>query len=474
MIAALTLGWLLNILFSFWYTSGQSRSSVGLPLAFVLSTTFLYIGFIVYLNPNYSHIRLDGSLYLLSYNFTYETAVLGALASLVGVTSFNVGTFLSRFRTKRLKRPVGLEHLHFSRSFRSKLLVGLALFGVAGFSLARLQLPIPLIDAILQVGRNAALIAVCIGAAFTVLTDRKASYRRWLLIGMVIPAIYLIVFGFASYGFILVCILVAFYLAFMRRKTPKLWKALTAGFAITYIFLAAFVAWMNFRDNLRAMIADNSSIGARIEVLWQAALSSRLLSWYDYQSLDLLTVRLNQYIFVGKAIELQSADPSLRLYGETIWIAFFAWVPRFLWPEKPEMNTTQFMRDHTGIDFGDRATFGNGPVLEYYVNFGWPGIILGLLLLGVLLGRIDTKARQHLDAGQMLGFAKWFAVGMAFVAPLTNLFFMINTAVASFAIFSAIQYFMGTGRVRLGNHAQRPPSQCSPQPDAAPLSSLRM
>jgi MFS family permease len=113
------------------------------------------------------------------------------------------------------------------------------------------------------------------------------------------------------------------------------------------------------------------------------------------------------------------------------------------------MNTNQFMRDHTGIVFADRAAFGNGPVMEFYVNFGWAGIIIGFFIFGYFIDRIDRKASTSLNSGQLLNFCKWFATGLAFIAPLTSVFFMVNTAIATYVIFSLIQYIVGRAPVRI-------------------------
>jgi len=444
----LTAGWLLNIVWSFQMTVGRKGLTSGLPFAFILSTTFLYIGFIAYLNPNYTHIRRDGSAYLAFYDFTSDTVMLGTLASLLALTFFNIGAFLSRYGAKRPKLLLRPGELILDPSFRTRFLTGLFLFGIAGFTLSRVQIPIPLIDAIQLVGRNSAVVLICLGPALILLSDGKTSYGRWFAAGMAIPAAYIVLLGFVSYGFIVFCCVLAFYLAFLRKKRLKIWQFLVAGLGTTYLFLSAFIAWMSFRDTLREMIATGSTFEQRIEALWQAALSIRLLNWSDLQSLDLLMIRLNQYIFVGKAIEMHTANPSLRLGGETIWVSAFAWIPRFLWPGKPEMNTNQFMRDHTGIEFTDRAAFGNGPVMEYYVNFGWAGIVIGFLILGFVLARIDRRASLSLRSGRLLDFVKWFAVGIALIAPLTSLFFMVNTAIMTYLIFSSIQYIIGPLPIR--------------------------
>lgn len=439
----LALAWLANIAFSIGMTRGRKRSSVGLPLAFVFSTTFLYIGFIAYLNPEYSHDRFGGSLYLLGYDFDRQTVLLGTAATVLALTFFNVGAFACRRLHRSPRLFAGRGQLVLTRSFRNRILLGLSVFAIAGFFLAPLNLPIPMFDALMQVGRNAAVIVVCLGLSLSILVDGKSSNARWLAIGALIPASYLVLYGFISYGFIVVCCLFGFYLSQISSRKSSAWLFTAASVISSYFLLSTFIAWMTFRDSLRELIWAGAPLGERVQAVANAIMSIRLLSWMDFESLDLITMRLNQYVFVGKAIELHSISPDLRLWGETIWVSAFAWVPRFLWPGKPQMNNTQFMRDHTGIDFSDSAAFGNGPVMEYYVNFGWIGIAIGFLILGFVVASIDQRAAQSLRSGRLLNFAKWFAVGLPFIAPLTSLFFMINTAIVSFAVFHVLQWIVG-------------------------------
>jgi hypothetical protein len=71
--------------------------------------------------------------------------------------------------------------------------------------------------------------------------------------------------------------------------------------------------------------------------------------------------------------------------GGTLWLFFAAFVPRAFWPSKPEITIGQFITD----------TYGSGPLIEsntgptqigdYFLNFGTPGVIVGMALLGILL-----------------------------------------------------------------------------------------
>ena len=69
--------------------------------------------------------------------------------------------------------------------------------------------------------------------------------------------------------------------------------------------------------------------------------------------------------------------------GWTIGYIALSFVPRIVWADKPDMTTGLWVT----------ANFGSGPGIashtaptwigELYFNFGWPGIVIGMLLMGV-------------------------------------------------------------------------------------------
>ena len=60
-----------------------------------------------------------------------------------------------------------------------------------------------------------------------------------------------------------------------------------------------------------------------------------------------------------------------------------AYVPRLLWPEKPILIVGQFVTDTYGT--GARSSTGPTWIGEFWMNFGWAGVIGGMSVLGFLL-----------------------------------------------------------------------------------------
>jgi hypothetical protein len=457
-IGIIAIVWLFVIVATSRMTARSDHGSVGLPMAYLFASSFLYIGAFSYAVPGYSHIRLGGNRYLASYVFTEQTVLLGALATTIGFIGFMIGCWLVSPRSNRrtaaeLQMPTSID---IGPGERNRLLWVLGLLGISGFVLNGADLPIPMLQAISQVNRNVAVVAICLGAAFVVLVDRRRNYVAWVLAGAAIPVAYVIVWGFVSYGFIVLTCLLGFWLAVLASPRLGMLRIAVAGTIGVYILLSAFVAWMSFREELREILwADSSGVTERASAIIGAFAKTEWLRPSNFESLDWLNTRLNQYVFVGKAIEYHELVGGLKLYGESIFLAPLALVPRFLWPDKPEMGGSTLVATHTGMRFSESTTFGAGPVFEFFVNFGWVGIFLGFVVLGLIVRLIDRKASVALRKAQFLDFARWFTAGLAFVAPLTDFFFMFNTAILSFLFLTALKHVLGRGSVSsTGRHSQ--------------------
>jgi hypothetical protein len=80
-----------------------------------------------------------------------------------------------------------------------------------------------------------------------------------------------------------------------------------------------------------------------------------------------------------------------QLHGSTFVEIAYSWVPRSLWPEKPRSFSIRYGEDvfsfspSAGQEFFAPSYSG-----EWILNFGAVGLLVGWLLFGLLLGRIDS------------------------------------------------------------------------------------
>ena len=77
--------------------------------------------------------------------------------------------------------------------------------------------------------------------------------------------------------------------------------------------------------------------------------------------------------------------------GRTLGLFFVAWVPRILWPEKPNIMIGQWVTDVYGS--GPHISSNTAPthIGEYYINFGILGVVLGMFVIATV-GRVAQES----------------------------------------------------------------------------------
>ena len=69
--------------------------------------------------------------------------------------------------------------------------------------------------------------------------------------------------------------------------------------------------------------------------------------------------------------------------GWSIGYIFVSYIPRVLWPDKPVTTIGQWITDNYGAGPHIRSNTGPSWIGELYMNFGNPGVIFGMLLMGL-------------------------------------------------------------------------------------------
>jgi hypothetical protein len=107
-------------------------------------------------------------------------------------------------------------------------------------------------------------------------------------------------------------------------------------------------------------------------------------------------------------------------------------IPRAIWPTKPIVaGGNDIVSQYTGQHFDAGTSVGVGGVMEAYINFGVLGVVLIHMLLGALLGSIDTAAGQRLRSDDWPGFLSRFLPGLALVPVGGSFLELTSSAVAA-------------------------------------------
>lgn len=261
-------------------------------------------------------------------------------------------------------------------------------------------------------------------------TGNRRSTLMVFAILPILPVSTLVFGGFLGYGVYWVLSVVAFFVVLLRQR---LWVYLAAP-AIIFLGLSLFVTYAGQRDALRELIwYERSSLFDRL------VRASQLIT--DFEFLDLsnpthvvaLENRLNQNELVGAAISNHEAGVYDFAFGATL--PFWALIPRFVWADKPTVGGGgSIVTDYTGIEFAHGTSIGAGQVLEFYINFGVPGVLLGFAGLGFLLTRLDQAMMQALASGNIRRLLLCAMPGLSLLEPGGNLLEIVVTAVSAVVV----------------------------------------
>jgi hypothetical protein len=82
--------------------------------------------------------------------------------------------------------------------------------------------------------------------------------------------------------------------------------------------------------------------------------------------------------------------------GETYKSLIGAVVPRVLWPDKPTKDLGQsFGHRYKYLHASNKSTAINLPTMvEFFVNFGGTGLVIGMLILGIIYGSLDSVVNR--------------------------------------------------------------------------------
>jgi hypothetical protein len=77
--------------------------------------------------------------------------------------------------------------------------------------------------------------------------------------------------------------------------------------------------------------------------------------------------------------------------GSTLWPLTYMWVPRFIWPDKPQATLgNDWPKDYNLLGANDFSTSYNLPwLVEFYINFGVLGVLLGMCVTGYFLRLLE-------------------------------------------------------------------------------------
>jgi hypothetical protein len=256
----------------------------------------------------------------------------------------------------------------------------------------------------------------------------------WIGVALTLPFVTIVTAGFLSFGAAAAIVVLCFVGAFLRPR----WIVVMAGLLIAFVGLSLATSYLRDRNDIRKVVWSGASIGQRLDAVYQTITE---FDWFDPTNEDqtaLLDDRLDQDGLIGLSQRHLEFNHDYA-HGKTIWESIEALVPRALWPGKPIVaGSPEIVSRYTGLQFNTSTSVGVGHILELYINFGYIGVLVGSILIGMLLGVIDRLAATALAMDDWPKFALWFLVGISFMHVGGSLVELTSSAGASVVLILLI------------------------------------
>lgn len=348
---------------------------------------------------------------------------------LVGLCAYLVGALIGQnlnFRSRKPKEVVTIDD-------RVNSKFGLLLLGMGVFSYF---FAIPILSFIPSATSlaSAAGSLILVGYWYYLFYAFKARNSRRIVLGLaalpLLPLSTMITGGFLGFGTFWLIAIGAFAYVLSRQK---LIIVAVLPFLI-YAGLSFGVAYFADRSVLRDNVwQEKADVGGGFATVVGMISNLEPLDINRSDHVSMLLTRLNESTLVGAGVDNYNSGFVDLVYGATVPV--WAFVPRVLWPNKPPVGGGgDLVTEFTGIPFAQDTSVGIGQTLEFFMNFGQKGVIIGFLIWGCVLARFDLAIRTGLEDGRLSPILVAGLCGAAMLQPNGNLLEIIVTVVASFIV----------------------------------------
>ncbi|MEJ0065392.1 MAG: hypothetical protein WDM85_08040 [Caulobacteraceae bacterium] len=387
------------------------RLSLGLPLAYLASLLLIHV-------PGaFAHLvggdRLEGG----------EFVEIGIRYTAISAFCFVGGVWLARQAMPPLRALAPANR----RGFALFCLVGGWVFVYGLSELAR----IPSLGAAINSGGAVWMLGALLGLRAAFQAQSPQRILIWCGALAVYPAIMLVVGGFVSYGAAAIMIVIS-VLAVLARSY---WRAVAGIVVASLVGLTLFVNYFEHREDIRESVWGGASMQNRLGSVGEVAANFHLIDLDSDQDLSALDQRLNQNLFVGLASSRINDGEVEYLNGQSVVDGVLSLVPRAFWADKPVTGGSgRIVADMTGLQLNEDTSWGVGNVMEFYINFGFPGLVAGFVGLGWLIGFLDLKAASAERRGDLKSVFIYFLPAVAVVQPGASIVEITGSAGAALAV----------------------------------------
>lgn len=179
----------------------------------------------------------------------------------------------------------------------------------------------------------------------------------------------------------------------LDRNIPKKWMLLgIASIVVVFPLIQTYRDTLSFHGttSIQGSQGVSKALGTAIES-WKGSGQAMSDQGYDFLSvLRRATLKPTMELIVdnvGASVPYQN--------GYTLALTFYGMVPRAVWPTKPDTSTGRLFNRQFRVSEDPDTYISSTHLGELYWNFGWSGVICGMLLIGMLLGFMNRMLSRQ-------------------------------------------------------------------------------
>jgi hypothetical protein len=211
-------------------------------------------------------------------------------------------------------------------------------------------------------------------------------------------------------------------------------------FVPLYVAAAAFVMYFAAFGQTRTMAPTGLERLTELREQQEFLIEQRVSTQQTFLS------RLGTVNQLTQVVRVVQEDGLLN--GSTLDYLGVAFIPRAVWPEKPTIAKGAWFALRIGkANVTPSGAISNSINMtipgELYLNFGWIGVFVGLLLFGAIIAVLWSRTDFWRDSRNVLGsgygyYLLWIWLGFSLGADLQ----IIVTLIAMYVVFAAIGFFV--------------------------------
>jgi hypothetical protein len=356
---------------------------------------------------------------------------IGYFITLIGTFAMHVGL--------RSFRPLHKRHVPGPINWRPYLIVTLYALGIAATYRPSAFQFLGIFGSVLQFGCMAVLLAF----AFSSGNVRSALAMRLLFAtGVAIYALAAFFSENSSKSYTMLAFLPAIVFVSRRRQYYK-WIPVI-GLLLLVLYLGIVAPAVN---SSRSIQQDDSYSRIIIGFRSSSPFYSREPVTLAFKSqFDRLMGRLFEVPPVTGFMVGEVRRSGLQL-GNTMATLYYAFIPRVVWPGKPQVSRGAWFTTYLGMAPREaEATTSTGMTIvgEWYWNFGVAGVAVGMFLTGALLSglwRLAGNYPTHQPANMVL-----YTATLIYVINLPDATSPFVSSVALYLLFGSLAYLRKIGR----------------------------